>query len=155
MMLPIGINDKKIIGMFVAAFMLYLFFKRKGIKEFQYLGITFMIVSVFSVLGALGMESAPRYSYLPSCILIIFLLYGVLQFVEVRSKIYLVKICMLIIVFSFNVVYYRSKLLSHTEPVKGPPVWKEEVARWREDKSYMPQVRPVLDNGELRMKLSK
>jgi hypothetical protein len=155
MLLPIGINDKKIIGIFVAIFMVYLVFKRRENKEVQYLWIAFLTVSVFSVLGAPGMESAPRYSYLPTCILIIFLLHEVLQFIDIRSKIYFVKVCMLIIAFSFNIVYYRSRLLSHTEPIKGKPVWKEEVARWRKDKSYMPQVRPMPDGGELRMKLSE
>jgi hypothetical protein len=152
MLLPIGGYDKMVIGIPVAIFVAYTVFKRKDIKEVQYLIIAFLTVSVLTVIGALNMYSAPRYSYLPTCILLIFLLYEVLQFVDITSKIYIVKAWMLIIAFSFNIVYYRSKLLVDTEPVKGPPKWKEEVAHWRKDKSYMPEIRP---RGGWRIKLSK
>jgi hypothetical protein len=155
MMLPVGINDRKIIGIFMALFTVYLIYRRRKNLEIQYISVGFLAVTLFSVLGALGMQSAPRYSYLPTCILILFLLYEVFHFAEMKSGIYMVKVWMLILFFSFTIVYYRSKLVSATEPVKGSPAWKEEVARWRKDKSYMPKIRPVLEGSEFRVKLSE
>jgi hypothetical protein len=154
LMLPIGINDRRIIGMIIILPLAYIFWKSRKDKNVQYLFIAFLFVSVFTVLGSLGMESAPRYSYLPSCILILFMISDLYQDTKTHSWIYKAKITALVIIAGFTIVYFRSKLLSTAESVTGEPVWKHEVATWRKDKTYMLQVRPVLET-DLRMKLSE
>ena len=101
------------------------------------------------------MFSFQKKSVLICVVCIVVVTVSIITYMNIQSKLYLTKLCMTVMIFSFAIVYYRSKLLIYTEPIKGDPVWKEEISKWRKDKSYMPQVRPVLDGGELRMKLSE
>jgi hypothetical protein len=134
-----------IIGFFFVAFCLifYYEFKKADFDERAYfLSLYFYLVLL---LGALSIEGLGgfRYSYLTSFILL-FYLYQRLVFNKEKIKRRLIKF-LLIFSVTISIFEYYPRTISYSPDVlfgkdADWPVWSEEVALWRKNSSYKPQV---------------
>jgi len=128
-------------GMLMSVLFLYLFFKNRKSKEHLLFFLSFIIIAIFSTLGSLNMQGAPRYSYIPTCI---FMLLMASEFFELKlNQISLQPIlafvffvpCLIMssVCFKYRMQYvYKSDL----------PKWKDEVMKYRLDTNYKPKIHP-------------
>jgi hypothetical protein len=140
---------KYYLSMCIALFFIYLF--AKNIKKFDYLifVLSFLFVSVLSTLGSLNMAGAPRYSYIPTCILLIAATTAAFEIKKDQVKTQYFALFLLFFFLALNVKYYRY----HIQWIYSPtlPVWKTEVVKWQADTTYHPKACP--DSYEWRVKM--
>jgi hypothetical protein len=95
------------------------------------------------------MAGAPRYSYIPTCILLIAATTAAFEIKKDQVKTQYFALFLLFFFLALNVKYYRY----HIQWIYSPtlPVWKTEVVKWQADTTYHPKACP--DSYEWRVKM--
>ncbi len=134
-------TNREIVGITMIPIYIYLLLaNRKNVERFILL-ISFMIVAVFSTLGSLQMQGAPRYSYLPTCMLIILISSEAFELKKEEIKF---KPVLMALIFSGSLILsaisykYRMQYV-YTADL---PKWKDEMAKYRSDTLYKPKIHP-------------
>ena len=136
-------------GLFIVVFYLYLLFKhRKNIQYLVFL-LGYILVAVFSTLGSLNMAGSPRYAYIPTCICMLLLITEASKTKVQAPKIRYAILFILIACSICNIGFYRRDM--KTVYNNTFPKWKNEVAKWRADSTYNPQIHPISDEWHLKM----
>lgn len=123
----------------VAIYGFYLFKNRKNSTNLIPL-LCVIIVGSFSTLGSLHMAGGPRYAYIPTCILMMFILS---EFFNKENKIQYIASAALVICLTIYVIDYRESMVSVYNPTY--PKWKDELAKHRADSTYNPRIHPGTD----------
>ncbi|HTA63694.1 MAG TPA: hypothetical protein VK835_14620 [Bacteroidia bacterium] len=137
-----------ILGMLIGSFYIYL--TLKNIKKTDYLIplVSVFFVGLLSTLGSLSMSGGTRYSYVPTCVLLLVL---TSQSFEIKRN--YVALFTLTFCLSINIFYYPSSLDAWGYKPTYPK-WKNEVAKWRADSTYNPKLHPAfIGEGEWDVKL--
>ncbi|MEO8759303.1 MAG: hypothetical protein ABI388_00185 [Bacteroidia bacterium] len=126
-------------GIFIGAFYGYLILK--NIKKIDYLIplLSVTVVGIFSTLGSLDMSGGTRYSYIPTCILMLVFLSEAL---DSKSKSRYVASLILIVCLACNASCYKRTLTEWAYSANFPK-WKNEIAKWRIDSTYTPRTHPA------------
>jgi hypothetical protein len=127
------------LGILIATFFIYLVIKNRNKDDYMILFMSFIIVSVCSTLGSLDMSGANRYSYIPTCLIILIMVSEIIATKNQYITRY-VSIVLLVFVLMINARYYfRSGYCGY---LPSFPKWKVEVAKWRANPNYNPQIHP-------------
>jgi len=127
----------------IAMFFLYVYLFIKNRKSFEHriFLLSFIVISVFSTLGSLNMQGAPRYSYIPT---VIFMMMLAFEFFELKitqlNSSYLLASVFFVPCFLMSFMCYTYRMQYVYQP--GLPVWKDEVAKYRLDSNYKPIIHP-------------
>jgi hypothetical protein len=134
-------------GIVMAILFTYLLIKTRNNTDYFISLISLLIVGIFSTLGSLNMAGSPRYAYIPACIFIIIIISEVFENDGVQNFILKrVTLLVLILCLAANIIYYRYGM--RNVYASNYPVWADEVAKWRSDKSYNPKIHPGTDSGQ-------
>ncbi|HKC67427.1 MAG TPA: hypothetical protein VKG26_04305 [Bacteroidia bacterium] len=134
-------------GIMMAVLFMYLLIKTRDNTDYFVSLISLLIVGVFSTLGSLNMAGSPRYAYIPGCIFIIIIISEAFENETNQNlKLKRVSILVLILCLAANIGYYRYGMRNVYAP--NYPKWADEVAKWRNDKSYNPKIHPGTDAGQ-------
>ena len=126
-------------GVLIGCFYVYLLVKNRNKNEYLIPLLSLMVVAVFSTLGSLDMAGGARYGYIPTCILLIIITSEVFQLDFNRIK--YIALPLFTISLFVNLIWYRSVLHEWMYQATAPK-WKEEVAKWRADSTYLPKTHP-------------
>lgn len=131
---------------------LSILFESKHI-ELKLAVISFLSVSILSLLGSLGMGGGARYAYVPGVILMILFILnlklGENKFMKVCSAV------IIAIAFLSWIPSYSSSLSPWI--LKNEVVWSEEVSKWRKNNNYLLKISPQWekDRWNIRLKNDK
>src|SRR6185312_12787588 len=133
-------------GILMAILFLYLLIKTRSNTDYFIALASLLIIGTFSTLGSLNMAGSPRYAYIPSCIFLFVIISEVFKTDTSIPKLKYVISVVLILCLVVNTGYYRYGM--RNVYASNYPKWKEEVAKWRSDKSYNPKIHPGTDPGQ-------
>ncbi len=136
-------------GIVVAIFFIWFCFKNKKNNEYQVALLSFIIVAVFSTLGSLHMSGSPRYAYIPTCILLMVIVSNSFADEFDWSIKKLIASALFCIGILANIYYYKSSM--ETVYSSTLPKWKDEVAKWRADSTYLLRVHPPMDDWRVKL----
>jgi hypothetical protein len=153
LLMPFGKNDRRVIGLILAPFILWLFYKNIKQTAYQYLILVFFSVSFFSILGSLRMIGGPRYSYVPTIIIFLILIREIFVAANEGRVIKQISLWILVLSTTFLVVFYQKNLEQNVS--KKFPKWKDEVELWKRDPLYKPRVHPSNEKDPWEMDLHR
>jgi hypothetical protein len=153
LLLPFETETLILLGIYFAIYFVYLFIINRKRTEYQYLGISFIIITILSILGSLSMKGSPRYSFIPTIILYLILID---EFSTQRLKLNVRQITVslfLMISLTFSFSNYSKEILKFYSPFF--PKWKQEAKLFKENPNYKPKVHPHSYNWTWELKLQK
>ncbi len=136
LLLPFSDETVIYISLFIFIYFVYLIIQNWNQKLVQYLIISFFITSILSLLGSLKMQGSPRYSYIPSLILIIFFLNQTSKY----NKFFNFRFQILLLYFILITINTTKDL--HKFYQMSFPSWKSEVKKYKVDPNYRLNVFP-------------
>lgn len=137
LLLPFKEETVVFISILVFIYIINLVVQNWNQKNVFYLIISFFVISILSLLGSLKMQGSPRYSFIPSFILILFFI----NFSINKKKLFSISALIIGIYFlimtihtNYNLIikFYNPSFLS----------WRSEVKNFRQDPNYKPKVFP-------------
>jgi len=135
-----------VLGSIFLAIYIY-FFKQSDLNERVYLLIMFAYLSFMLTALSLGGQGGTRYSYVTSFILMFFLLH---RFAHLKFGFerHIIKTAISLSLF-IGVIEYYPRVISFSPDFRTSeesewPNWKNEVAMWKEDRSYQVRIWPHL-----------
>jgi hypothetical protein len=134
-------------GMTISVLMAYLFIINRKNGEYLIYIASFIIIATSSTLGSLDMSGGARYSYIPTCILLMIIVTETLDKYQSNDKPNYVISIILMTGLIVNIIWYKP-LINEWAYKPTYPKWSCEVAKWRVDSSYIPKIHPAFnDNG--------
>lgn len=139
-----GRHSRINIGTFIFFYSVFLFFKRMKDKDMALIFASFLIVALFSTAGSLRMAGAPRYAYIPSCILY-FIIISELFVTKKNISMFRKSIAFLIFLLAIfnNINHYQSGMRGMYSEIS--PEWNQELAHWKQDNNYKLKIHPQND----------
>jgi hypothetical protein len=137
----LSMNDMRNIGILVAIYFIYLFIKKRKNREHLVFMTAFIISAIFSTAGSLKMEGSPRYGYITTCILLILIITDAFELLNSKKKAGYIVSAIVVLTLTINALYYKSRQTEVYSP--DFPAWKQEIAKWRSDSTYLPKIHPV------------
>ena len=140
-----------IFGMLIGTFYGYLILKK--IKNIDYIIplLSVLVVGTFSTLGSLDMSGGTRYSYIPTCILMIVFV-SVFFDLKFNYERYMALFILVVCLTANASCYVRTMEEWAYSPTY--PKWRNEVAKWRLDSTYNPKTHPAfIKDNEWQVKM--
>ena len=132
-------------GLLTGCLYIFLLVKYRGKDSYLIPLLSVIVVAIFSTLGSLDMAGGARYAYVPTCVLLIIITSQIFELPF--TKINYVVLPILLICLTTNAIWYRP--LIHEWMYKpSAPKWKNEVAKWRADTTYLPKTHPDVSDSD-------
>lgn len=129
-----------IIGILILMFILALIAKTMKSFDVQLFSICFIITTTLSTILSINMSGGPRYTYVPSIMLIIFFLTN-LNNSAISSCFRYTAVTLILSSVLFNMIE-RPILLNGFAYNDNWPNWKKEVQMWRQNDDYILKIWP-------------